>query len=370
VYAVVTGGGTSGHVLPALAIAELLVERGHPVDTLRYVGAQRGIETELVPPSGIPAVYLDVVGVQRSMRPRALLTNITVVPRIVVAVARSVRLVRRWQPAVVVNVGGYASFAASFAARLCRCPLVVVSYDRRPGLVSKMLARRASAVAAAFPNSVLPGATHTGAPVRPHLARLDRAQQRAAARERLGLPSDRFVVAVMCGSQGARAINAAVDEVVAAWSDRSDIGVYHVVGERWLSEAAPARDGSSGILYRVIGYEHDMAAVYAAADVMITRAGAGTLAELTAVGVPAIVIPWPDAAENHQLDNAAPLADAGAIIMLEQHQLSSLRLMIEGLYSDSSRLCDLAVAARLAGAHHRSSALIELIEGTATGERR
>jgi UDP-N-acetylglucosamine--N-acetylmuramyl-(pentapeptide) pyrophosphoryl-undecaprenol N-acetylglucosamine transferase len=363
VFAVVTGGGTSGHVLPALAIADALAAAGHPHETIHYVGTSHGVETRLVPSTGYPYTLYDVVGLQRSLSRR----NLGFLPKMWRATRSAKKSLAAARPAVVVNVGGYASFPATWAARRLHIPYVVVSYDRRPGLVSKVLARRAAVCAVAFEGSALPHAELTGAPVRRELVTLDRAAQRAAARASLQLPDDRFVVAVMCGSLGARAVNDVVTEVVQRWSDRSDLAVYHVVGDRNVTSAASDRDGASGILYRVIGYEDRMPELYSAADLMITRGGAGTIAELSTVGAPAIVVPWPDAAENHQVDNAKVLSDRGAAVLLEQPQLTVDRLIseLERFIGHPDELAAVAAAAFAAGEHHRSGQLVAVIERVA-----
>jgi UDP-N-acetylglucosamine--N-acetylmuramyl-(pentapeptide) pyrophosphoryl-undecaprenol N-acetylglucosamine transferase len=362
-FAVVTGGGTSGHVLPALAIADALVADGHPHAAIHYVGTQRGVETTIVPPTGYPHTFLDVVGLQRRLTTR----NLLFLPKLFGAVREAKRLLRDLRPSVVVNVGGYGSFPATWAARRLKIPYVVVSYDLRPGLVSKLMAKRAAACAVAFEGSALPHAELTGAPVRGEMVSLDRAAQRAAARAALDLPADRFVVAVVCGSLGASVVNTVVADTVAALADRRDLAVHHVVGDRFLKDAAPSRDGSAGILYRVIGYENRMAQLYAAADLMVTRAGAGTIAELATVGAPAIVVPWPGAAENHQVDNARVLSSVGAAVLVEQAELTPERLVaeIERFLSAPEALAELAERAHAAGATHRSGRLVALVERVA-----
>ena len=165
-FAVIAGGGTAGHVLPALAIAEALVDAGHEPGEIHYVGARRGIETRLLPARPFAATFLDVTGLQRRLDVRGLRANAAMVPKMAVAVARARRLLAALRPRVVVSVGGYASVPAVLAARLRRVPVVVVSYDRRPGLASKLAARFAAASAVAFPESPLPNAIVTGAPVR------------------------------------------------------------------------------------------------------------------------------------------------------------------------------------------------------------
>jgi len=295
------------------------------------------------------------------------------VPKLVTATGRAWRLLRRLRPSVVVNVGGYGSAPATIAAVLLRNPLVTVSYDRRPGLVTRLAARRARASACAFEGSELPRAVHTGAPVRPAVLAIDRVRDRSAARVELELPEDRFVVAVMSGSLGARAIN----EVVAALAERSTaddtLAIHHVVGARFLDEAAPSRlpQAGRGILYRVVGFEHRVPQLLAAADVVLARAGAGTLAELAAVGVPSILVPWDGAADDHQRQNARHLGERGAALVVDQRDLTVDRLaeLISRLRDAPAELDAMADAAAAAGAIHRSGALVELIERIASGGR-
>jgi UDP-N-acetylglucosamine--N-acetylmuramyl-(pentapeptide) pyrophosphoryl-undecaprenol N-acetylglucosamine transferase len=362
-FAVVAGGGTAGHVLPAIAIMERLVSAGHPASELHHVGTVRGIESRLLPPTGFASTRLDVIGLQRSLTWR----NLLFVPKLIRATWQAWRLLGRLRPRVVVNVGGYASLPATFAAFLRRRPVVVVSYDQRPGLASKVSARFATAVAAAFPDSPLPRARTTGAPIRSEVIAVDRRTQRTAARSALGLPEERFVIAVFGGSLGAKALNMAVVGLLDRWADRNDLCIHHVVGERWVAEMPPQRCSAEGIMYRVIGYEDRMPLLFAASDLMVTRAGASTIAELAATGTPAIVVPWPDAAENHQLDNARTLTDSGAAVLLEQHDLDgdSLAELVDGLRSDPARLPEISRRAHLEGERHRSDSLIRLIEEAA-----
>jgi UDP-N-acetylglucosamine--N-acetylmuramyl-(pentapeptide) pyrophosphoryl-undecaprenol N-acetylglucosamine transferase len=357
--AVVTGGGTAGHVLAALAVADALVERGHPQGALHYVGTARGVEARLLPPTGYAHTLLDVVGLQRSLSVR----NLAFLPKLVRSTWQACRLVRRLRPRVVVNVGGYASFPATAAAKLCRVPVVVVSYDRRPGLVSRFPARGAAASAVAFEGSTLPRAELTGAPVGRQILAVDRRRDRLNARIELGLPEDRFVLAVFGGSLGAQRLNEVVAELVGRWADRTDLAVYHVVGERNVQAAAPGRDGKHGILYRVLGYEDRMPLVYAAADVMMTRAGAATIAELTTVGTPALIVPWPGAAEN-----ARELGERHGAVVVEERDLTVDRVVseLERLIAAPESVVAMSAAAWELGARHRSGALVDLIERVAT----
>lgn len=359
-FAVVTGGGTSGHVLAALAVADALVAAGHARESIHYVGTARGIERRLLPPSGYDHTLLDVSGLQRSLSVR----NLAFLPRLIRSTWRAIGLIRRLSPQVVVNVGGYASFPATAAAMLRRTPIVVVSYDRRPGLVSRVMARRAAACAVAYEGSTLPRAHVTGAPVRHEVLAVDRDRDRKDARSKLDLPQDRFVFAVFGGSLGAQRLNEVVAHTVDRLADQDGLVIYHVVGERNIERAAPARDGSPGIMYRVLGYEDRMPLVYAAADLMMTRAGAATIAELATVGMPALIVPWPGAADDHQLDNARELSDHDAAVLIEERDLTVDRLVaeLERLMSSPSELAKMSAAASAVGSRHRGGALVDLIE--------
>lgn len=364
-FAVITGGGTAGHVLPALAVADALEARGHARSALHYVGAERGLERRLVPPSGLPHTFCDVVGVQRRLDRAALSTNLRFVPKLLAARRQMVALLRELRPRVVVSVGGYASLPAVLAARRLRVPVVVVSYDRRPGRASALTARFAAACAVAFPDSPLPRARLTGAPVRREVLAVDREQDRDGARAALDLPRDRFVVAVTGGSQGSAALNAAIGRLVAERAGDTGLAVRHVVGERFFDEVTSAPAARDGILYQVIGYEEHMDQVYAAADVLVGRGGASTVSEVAVTGIPAVLVPWRGAAEDHQRANVSWLADAGAAVLLDEADLAGLGEVIDRLRHDGDERARLSAAARQLGEVHRSGALADLLEEVA-----
>ena len=360
-YAVVTGGGTSGHVIPALAVAEGLVARGHDAATVHYWGCRRGIETRLVPETPFPARYFDVVGLQRSFSRR----NIGFVPKMFSARRDAIRAFDASPPRVVVSVGGYASMPAVFAARHRGIPIVVVSYDRLPGRASRLAARKAAACAVAFPDSPLPRATLTGAPVRQAILAVDRDRDRSGARAELGLPDDRFVVAVMGGSQGSGVLNEAIADLLDRVGDDRGLAIRHAVGERFLAESPAARDGSDGLLYQPIGYEARMPLVYAAADLMVARGGAGTVHEVAVTGTPAVLVPWAGSAEDHQTLNVRWLSDAGAAVHVPERDVATRGDVIDELRFDEERRIELVRRAAQHGEVHRSGALARLVESVA-----
>ena len=360
-YAVVTGGGTAGHVLPALAVAEALVARGHPSETIRYMGAQRGIETRLLPETEFPHTFFDVVGFQR----RLTLRNLGFLPKLIRARNAAIRQLKHSQPRVVVSVGGYASMPAVLAARRLKIPLVVVSYDRFPGRASALAAKRAAACAVAFPDSPLPRATLTGAPVRQAILDVDRDRDRNSARDALGLPHDRFVIAVMGGSQGSGVLNSAIADLIERHTIDAGLAVRHAVGERFLDDAPSARDGSAGLMYQPIGYEDQMPLVYAAADVLVGRGGASTVHEVAVTGIPAVLVPWSASAEDHQTANVRWLADNGAAVHLPESRLADLDVVLRRLRDAVDERMEISQRARALGSVHRSGGLAKLVESAA-----
>ena len=348
-------------MLPALAIAEELEARGHPAGSLHFVGAQRGIETSLLPETPYPHTFLDVVGFQR----RQVRGNVAFVPKLARAVRAARRLLGELQPRVVVSVGGYASLPAVLAARRLRIPIVVVSFDRLPGRASALAARFAAASAVAFHGSPLRRATVTGAPVRAAIRSVDRATGRDAARAALGLPADRFVLAVTGGSQGSRALNDAVVAYAKRHDQDSGLAIHHVAGERFADALASGVTAPSGAIHQIVGYERRMDLVYGAADLLVGRGGASTVAEVAVTGTPSILVPWPGAAEDHQTDNVRWLADQGGAVHLPEAELAELGRRIDELRSNAELLAELAGSARVAGETHRGGLLGALIEGVA-----
>jgi UDP-N-acetylglucosamine--N-acetylmuramyl-(pentapeptide) pyrophosphoryl-undecaprenol N-acetylglucosamine transferase len=364
VYVVVTGGGTSGHVIPAIAICELLVEAGHPVSDIRYVGSRRGVERELMQSTQIEAEYLPISGLQRSWNFQGLGRNALLPWRLLRSRVLARGLIKMWRPSVVVSVGGYASEPMSRAALAANVPLVCVSYDRIPGLATRRQAKLAAISAVAFEGSSLPRSVLTGAPVRKQIRRLDISASRGSSRAALGIASDAHMVVVMGGSLGSGVLNAMVANLLIGLSGTTSV-VYHICGQRF--ERDPMPHVPAGVQYIRVGYEDRMADVYSALDVLVSRAGASSVAEIATVGVAAVLVPWPDAADGHQELNARWLTDAGAGILMDDAACIDGRAVAEvtQLLANTQRLSELAHSAYELGALHRSNALVKAIEGAA-----
>jgi UDP-N-acetylglucosamine--N-acetylmuramyl-(pentapeptide) pyrophosphoryl-undecaprenol N-acetylglucosamine transferase len=357
-YALVAGGGTAGHLQPALAIAEALVARGHPRQDIEFVGSSRGQDRAALEGRGFPVTLLPGRGIARSWQPEIVAQNLGAVAGLAVAGFRAFGLVWRRRPRVVVSVGGYASLAASAAAVTLGVPLVLVNVDAVPGAANRLFGRFARASAVGWEDTPLPRAVVTGTPVRPEMARVGRDRTaRRAARQELGLDPDRATVVVFGGSLGARRINGAVDGLAQRWAGRGDRTIYHIVGRRDWETTGPANLGGPGELAVVrVAYEERMATAYAAADVVVCRAGAMTVAELSVAGVPSVLVPLPGAPGDHQTANARVLERAGGAILLPDGECDGphLAATLDGLLGDPVALEARGCAAASVG--HRDAA--------------
>ena len=365
-FAIVTGGGTAGHVLPALAIAEALVEAGHPRASVHYAGSERGLEARLVPTTGFPMTLLPGRGIQR----RLTLDNVGAVLGLLVAVGRAVRLVGRLRPSVVIAVGGYASVAVSLAAALRRIPIVVAEQNAVPGAANRLIARFARASAVSFPGTPLPRAVLTGNPVRAEIAAIDPDRDRSAARAALGVAPDRRLALVTGGSLGARRINEAVVAALPSWRGRTNLAIHHVVGRRdWDAIRAEVPADLDGLDYRPVEYEDDMASALAAADLAVCRSGSGTCFELAAVGLPSVLVPSPVVTADQQTRNARHLVDAGAAVLVPDAELDGARLVaeVDRLLADDDRRRAMATAARAWARPDAARAIAALAEEHARG---
>lgn len=374
-FAVVTGGGTGGHVTPALAIAEALVEQGRRREEILLVGAKRGVEVRLVPAAGFELVALPGRGIKRSLSA----DNLTSALGLASALVQAVAMAARARPKVVVTVGGYAGFAYAAAAVLLRIPLVVVTVDATPGAVNRLVGRFATANATALPAAGLPRATVTGAPLRSAARRAARDEEaRRRAFSRLGLEEKRRLVVVTGGSLGAGRINDATLEMARGWAERSDLAIYHVTGERNFEEmrkkaaSAGLSEAPGGLCYILSPFDTDLPGVLAGSDLAVCRAGALSVAELTALGLPSILVPLPGAPGDHQTHNATTLQEQGAAVLLRDDECDGARLAgeVARLLEEPGRLEAMGKAAARLGARDGAERVAELVEQVARGRKR
>ncbi len=331
----IAGGGTGGHVIPALAIARELRD-AHGAE-VRFVGTARGLETKLVPEAGFP---LELVR-SGQLKNVSLMTRVRTLFDLPLGVMRCVGLIRRFGPGVVVGVGGYASGPGMLAAVMMGVPTLVYEPNAVPGLTNRWVGKRVSAAAVAFAQTTryFRGAEVTGVPVRPEIFGLPARPVGAAPR-----------LLVTAGSNGALVFNQTMPRIVAGLLEAvPGLTIVHQAGVRRLEEtrAEYAASGADPARWSVEGFLTDMPAQYAAADVVLARAGS-TIAELCAAGKPSVLVPLPTAADDHQRRNAEVLAKAGAAEMLLQRDMTpeSLQRALVALLNDGPRRALMSERAR------------------------
>lgn len=367
---VLAGGGTAGHIEPALALADAL-RRRDPSVGITALGTARGLETRLVPARGYSLALIRAVPVPR--RPSTSL--ITLPGNLVGAVREAAAALRAARADVVVGFGGYVAAPAYLAARRLGVPIVVHEANARPGLANRMGARIATRVAVSAAGVRLPRAEVVGIPLRRSITTLDRAARRDEARHELGLDADTPVLLVFGGSQGAQRIN---DALVAALPGLLELGlaVLHVHGraqQAGLPAAVPGR-------YVPLPYLDAMELGYAAADLVLARAGALTCAELAVVGLGGLLVPLPIGNGEQRL-NAAGLVQAGAVRLVADDELDGERLRQElrpfldapgGAAGNASAIAAMSAAARsraVPDADERLADMVEQAAGVSTGYR-
>jgi undecaprenyldiphospho-muramoylpentapeptide beta-N-acetylglucosaminyltransferase len=359
-YALVTGGGTGGHVYPALAVADELVRHGHPPAEIRFVGARRGIESVVVPAAGFELDVLPGRGLRRRRSLAAARDNVLAVAGAVRAVLAARRILHRTRPRVVFGVGGYASLPCVLAARLQRVPTVVHEQNAAPGLANRLAVRLGATAAVSLPGTPLRGAVLTGNPVRRAIADVQRRPDR-----------DRPVVLVFGGSLGAWRLNQSALGLYDRWRRRRDVTVVLVSGRRDHDECArrlaALRRPDDQLDFALVEYEEHMERQYERAAVAVTRAGAVTVAELAVVGLPAVLVPLPGAPGDHQTRNAETVAAAGGAVVVPDDEASAERLAteIDRLLADPAGLDAMSHAARTLGRPDAAARVATLVEETA-----
>jgi UDP-N-acetylglucosamine--N-acetylmuramyl-(pentapeptide) pyrophosphoryl-undecaprenol N-acetylglucosamine transferase len=342
---VIAGGGTAGHIEPALALADA-VRRIRPDARIVALGTERGLEKSIIPARGYPLEMIPPVPMPR--KPNVDLLKLPLKVRSAVKTTRAV--LERVGADVVVGFGGYVALPAYLAAR-GRMPIVVHDSNARVGLANKVGARFAERVAVAVPDSGLPKAEVVGIPLRESIVSLDRAALRAEARAHFGLHPDAPTLLVFGGSQGAQSINNAVSACARRFAD-AGIGVLHAHGPK---KSLAVQEVPGAPRYVGVPYLERMDLAYAAADAVLCRSGAMTVAEVSAVGLPAVFVPLPHG-NGEQALNAKPVADAGGGIIVPDEQLSPDKVaeVVVPLLSDQRRLASMSAAARSTG--HREAA--------------
>lgn len=365
---VLTGGGTGGHIYPALGIAARIRER-LPQAEILFVGTADGMEASLVPREGIPFHPIAARGLIGKSARDAFLGALATLR----GVGQALALVRRFRPHVVVGTGGYASGPVALAAAVLGIPLVLQEQNAVPGVTNRVLSRFAAVVAVAYEESRrwFPRRARlvvTGNPVRPEVVRADRDR----ARRELGVPEGTRLVLVFMGSRGSATVNAAVTAILPALARRPGLMVLFATGTAHYDGVVRRLAGAGlGPAVRVVPYLYDIVTPLAAADLVVARAGAITLAEVTARGLPAVLIPSPYVTHDHQEHNARVMEERGAALVIRERDLSPERLLaaVTGLLDDPQGLARMADASRALGRPGAVDAIVDEILALARARR-
>lgn len=330
----IMAGGTGGHVFPGLAVAEVLRQRSIEVS---WLGTRRGVEAELVPARNFPIFYIEVAGLRGK---KGLAGKVKAPWLLFKALWQALGVLRRYRPNVVLGLGGFASGPGGLAARLLSIPLVIHEQNGVAGTTNRILNRFASRALEAFPDS-LSSAEHCGNPVREEISEIPPPAERFSQRQ-----AEPARLLVLGGSLGALAINRILPKSLAAMPENLRPQVLHQTGRDHLERTREAYT-EADVEADTHAFIDDMAEAYAWADLVLCRAGALTVSELTAAGLGAILIPYPHAIDDHQTVNGQWLVDHKAAILIQQSQLSETTLcaLLSDLLGDQPRLQAMAEAA-------------------------
>ncbi|HZT38985.1 MAG TPA: undecaprenyldiphospho-muramoylpentapeptide beta-N-acetylglucosaminyltransferase [Bryobacteraceae bacterium] len=355
---IMAGGGTGGHVIPALAVARVLAARGHqPV----FIGTERGLEAKLVPAAGFPIEWIEIGGLKR-VGWRSAVKTLRMIPG---SVRRALAHLDQRRPAAVFSMGGYVAAPVMLAAIRRRIPIVVMEPNAMPGLVNRRLGRFVARALLSFPEAerYFPRGRSeiTGVPVRPEFFQVPPKPR-----------GDSLTLLITGGSQGSRTLNRAAQQ---SWplfrESRFRVRFLHQTGIAEHEEIA-RQFAQSGMEGEVTPFISDMPAAFAAADMVICRSGANTVAEIAASGKPSILVPFPFAADNHQLRNAEALANAGAARVVADSEMNGRRLFDEvtSLASRPGALDELGAAVRRFARPRAAERAADVLEEFAHGEQR
>jgi UDP-N-acetylglucosamine--N-acetylmuramyl-(pentapeptide) pyrophosphoryl-undecaprenol N-acetylglucosamine transferase len=365
VKVIIAGGGTAGHVFPAIALAQRLSKRGVQV---HFTGTSRGLETELVPAAGFELTTMDI-----RPFPRKISWDLVRAPLALYRAIKTSRPVVR-DADIVVGMGGYASAPAVLAAFRAKIPVVLHEQNAIPGAANRYLSRRARAVALSFEEAGGSFPTRvrtvvTGNPIREQVAEIGRGRERlrSEAFDVLGLDPSRRTIVVFGGSQGALHVDIVAAETCTQMSGRAELQVLLLTGRAHLERITALLHADMALKVAVLPFLDRMELAYSVADLVVSRAGATSIAETTVCGLPALLIPYPHATGNHQEANARALERVGAAEVILDADLSPRLLTdrVEGLLDDAVRLEAMAAAAAAWGRPDAAALLADVAIGEA-----
>lgn len=358
----IAGGGTAGHVIPAVAIAQTLYKKEvlKNIDEVHFAGSKRGVGREIVEQAGFSLTTLPGRGIERKLSLRNLISVLSLFQ----ALIRACHLIFKGKPDVIVVMGGYASLACGIAGKIFSVPLLVAEQNAVPGSTNKLVSRLAEASAVSFDDVNLPRAVVTGNPLRSEIIEFIENGSREASRAKFNV-GDRTMITVFGGSLGARRINEVIFDLAEHWEGRS-LSIFHILGSRdWPHFSKQENKISSDVDYRMFEYVTEMAELLGASDLVISRSGATSVSEITALGIPSILIPLPNSPGDHQTANARFFEKNNSAVLLSDFEFDypSLAKEITGLLEEGGRLKEMEKNARTAARLKASEEIVDLISG-------
>lgn len=353
----ISGGGTGGHIFPALSIAQEIRKR-YPESEIRFVGALGRMEMDKIPAAGFDIDGIPIAGISRTNWK----ANISLPFKLFKSLSLSRKLLQKYKPQIVIGTGGFASGPLLRAAQSAGIPTLIQEQNSYAGLTNKWLGKKAKAICVAyphmemwFPNELI---HETGNPVRAELA--NELPERSKALQSFGLSSDKKTILVLGGSLGARSINQAVQQELNSWIEQG-FQVIWQCGRIYIDQLNKQVEARPEL--HLGAFIQDMASAYASADIIISRAGAGTISELCLVGKPAILIPSPNVAEDHQTKNAASLSERGAAVLLPEGDIKiALGTIVTELMNDPQRQSALSECIKNLAKPEATTEIVDLIE--------
>ncbi|MCF6095892.1 undecaprenyldiphospho-muramoylpentapeptide beta-N-acetylglucosaminyltransferase [Thermovorax subterraneus] len=348
---IITGGGTGGHIYPAIAIAQGLKMKFPDIKIL-FVGTEKGLENDLVPKAGFELKKIRARGFKRKLS----LENLSTLKEVALGGFQSLALLKKEKPDLVIGTGGYVAGPVVFFASMLKIPTLIHEQNVKPGITNRILSRFVDKVAVSFPDSVKyfpkDKVVVTGNPIRREIVLTEKSR----ALKELGVDKEKPLVLSFGGSQGALRINEAILELIDLIKDDGTFQLFHITGKRNYDDFVRKLEykgiNPSGLGHiKVRPYVYEMHYAIAAADLVVSRAGAITIAELTAAGKPAILIPLPTAAGQHQDYNAGFMRKNGAAVIIKDRELSGKKLYdtIRNLLSDRNTLVEMSKASKKLG---------------------
>lgn len=348
---IVSGGGTGGHIYPAITLIRTIQKQVENPEIL-YVGTKIGLEADIIPKEGLPFKTVDIRGLERKLS----LKMIKTVGKAIHGVWQARRIVKQFKPDVVIGTGGFVCGPILLAASLMGIPTLIQEQNVIPGITNKLLAKFVTKIAVGYQDAVKyfpkEKVVFTGNPIRAEVLSINR----EAGLAEFGFDTNKKTILISGGSRGARSMNQAMIDVHKYFADSQTIQLLHVTGKNEYNDIVASVQAQGIDLQQnrnilIKPYLYDMPKALALADLAIFRAGATGIAELTAKGIPSILIPYPYAAENHQEFNALSLVKRGAAVMIRDKDLTSVGLIdvIESIISEPVKLLKMAEASRAMG---------------------